>query len=148
MIISSFEEYKSYLGLQIGQSGWHKINQQQTTGFSDSTDRYISNEGNGEKQAPVDSGFVPGYLTLSLIPYLWKQIADIRDVKMEVNYGIENFMFNQAVRVDDQVMLRAKLISISDLRGITKVVIQADLDIKGATITAYTGNVVFLYHFN
>ncbi|KLT63975.1 MaoC/PaaZ C-terminal domain-containing protein [Pedobacter sp. BMA] len=148
VIISSFEEYKSYLGIQIGQSKWHKINQQQTNRFADATDNYTSDNGKAKEQAPVDSEFVPGYLTLSLIPYLWKQIADIRDVKMEVNYGIENFKFNQEVRVDDEVMLRAKLISISDLRGITKVVIQADLDIKGSTVTAYTGNVVFLYHFN
>ncbi|MFC3363829.1 hypothetical protein ACFOG5_11670 [Pedobacter fastidiosus] len=49
--------------------------------------------------------------------------------------------------VNDEVQLRAKLISISDLRGITKVVIEANLDIKGQTKPAYTGNVVFLYHF-
>ena len=67
---------------------------------------------------------------------------------MEVNYGIERFKFNRPVLVDDQVQLRAKLIAISDLRGITKVTIEANLDIKGQAKPAYTGNVVFLYHFN
>ncbi|WP_315898176.1 MaoC/PaaZ C-terminal domain-containing protein [Chitinophaga pinensis] len=72
-----------------------------------------------------------GYLTLSLIPYLWKQIADIRNVKMEINYGIEQFKFGQPVLVNDEVQLKAKLNSIVDLRGVTKVVIGATLSIKG-----------------
>jgi len=95
----------------------------------------------------LPSATVQPYFTISLIPFLWKQIADIRKVKMEVNYGIEGFCFNQPVVANDKVRLRAKLISISDLRGTTKVVIQADLDIQGRADTAYTGNVVFLYHF-
>jgi acyl dehydratase len=151
VIIDSFEEYSAYLGKQIGESNWHKIEQEQINKFAEATLDFQWIHVDTDK-ARLDSAFgttiAHGYLTLSLIPYLWKQIADIRGVKMEVNYGIEKFKFNRPVLVNDQVQLRAKLISISDLRGITKVVIQADLDIMGQTKTAYTGNVVFLYHFS
>ncbi|MNK68372.1 putative enoyl-CoA hydratase 1 [compost metagenome] len=150
VIIDSFEEYSAYLGKQIGESNWHKIEQEQINKFAEATLDFQWIHVDTDK-ARSESAFgatiAHGYLTLSLIPYLWKQIADIRGVKMEVNYGIEKFKFNRPVLVNDQVQLRAKLISISDLRGITKVVIQADLDIMGQTKTAYTGNVVFLYHF-
>lgn len=151
VIIKSFEEYKAFLGVQIGQSNWHRIDQEQINRFADATldHQWIhTDEERAKSSSKFASTIAHGYLTMSLIPYLWKQIADIRDVKMEVNYGIEKFRFNQPVLVDDNVRLRAKLISISDLRGITKVVIQADLDIEGRTNTAYTGNVIFLYHFN
>ncbi|TCD25472.1 MaoC family dehydratase [Pedobacter psychrodurus] len=150
VIINSFEEYKAYLGKQIGKSMWHKIDQEQINRFAEATldFQWIHVDADKALNSPFGSTIAHGYLTLSLIPYLWKQIADIRDVKMEVNYGIEKFRFNLPVRVNDEVQLRAKLISISDLRGITKVVIQADLDIMGQTKMAYTGNVVFLYHFN
>ena len=147
VIINSFEEYKAYLGLQIGESGWHKIDQKQV---NDSNQAIHAGISGGSEEKLIDeakSQVADSYLTISLIPYLWKQIADIREVKMEVNYGIENFRFNQKVSAGGNVRLRAKLISISDLRGITKVVIQADLDIEGYTETAYTGNVIFLYHF-
>jgi len=146
VIINSFEEYKAYLGLQIGESGWHKIDQKQVDDFNQAIQVSMS-AGSQELMGEAKSQVADSYLTISLIPYLWKQIADIREVKMEVNYGIENFRFIQQVPSGAKVRLRAKLISISDLRGITKVVIQADLDVEGYSETAYTGNVIFLYHF-
>lgn len=151
VIINSFEEYRAFLGCQIGSSNWHKIEQEQINKFAEATLDFQWIHTDPEKaqtESPFGSTIAHGYLTLSLIPYLWKQIADIQNVKMEVNYGIEKFKFNKPVLVNDEVQLRAKLIAISDLRGITKVVIEANLDIKGQTKTAYTGNVVFLYHFN
>jgi len=151
VIINSFKEYESFLGKEIGSSQWHKIDQQQITKFAEATLDFQwihCDERKAKDEGPFGSTIAHGYLTLSLIPYLWKQIADIHNVKMEVNYGIEKFKFNKPVLVNDEVQLRAKLIAISDLRGITKVVIEANLDIKGQTKTAYTGNVIFLYHFN
>ncbi|WP_231459867.1 MaoC family dehydratase [Pedobacter sp. Leaf132] len=151
VIINSFEEYESFLGKEIGSSEWHKIEQKQVDDFANATldFQWIHTDPERAKtESPFGSTIAHGYLTLSLIPYLWKQIADIQNVKMEVNYGIEKFKFNRPVLVNDEVQLRAKLIAICDLRGITKVVIEANLDINGQTKTAYTGNVVFLYHFN
>lgn len=100
-----------------------------------------------EKEGPFKTTIAHGYLTLSLIPYLWKQIADVRNIKMEINYGIENLKFGQAVLVDSKVQLKAKLKSITNLRGITKVIIEAILTIKNETKPAYIGDVIFLYHF-
>ena len=66
---------------------------------------------------------------------------------MEINYGIENFKFGQPVLVDSEVQLKAKLNTITNLRGVTKVIIEATLMIKNQPKPAYTGSVVFLYHF-
>lgn len=149
-IINSFEEYKTYLGQEIGVSNWHTIDQQQINKFADATNDHQWIHVDPEKAAkegPFGSTIAHGYLTLSLIPYLWKQIADVRNIKMEINYGIENFKFGQPVLVNSEVQLKAKLISIADLRGVTKVVIEATLNINGQPKPAYNGNVVFLYHF-
>jgi acyl dehydratase len=149
-IINSFEEYKSYLGKEIGVSQWHTISQQQIDKFADATLDYQWIHTDSQKAAdegPFGATIAHGYLTLSLIPYLWKQIADVRNIKMEINYGIEEFRFGHPVVVDSKVRLKAKLISIADLRGVTKVVIEANLIIEGQAKSAYKGNVVFLYHF-
>ncbi|TCD02144.1 MaoC family dehydratase [Pedobacter frigidisoli] len=150
LIINSFEEYKAFLGKEIGVSDWHTIDQQQINKFADATLDFQwihTDQEKAKTESPFGCTIAHGYLTLSLIPYLWKQIADIRNVKMEVNYGIENFKFGQPALSGEEVQLKAKLISISDLRGITKVVIQATLCTKGKVKPVYTGNVVFLYHF-
>lgn len=150
IIINNFEEYKSFLGKEIGVSEWHTIDQNQINRFADATldHQWIHvDKEKAEREGPFKSTIAHGYLTLSLIPYLWKQIADVRNIKMEINYGIEDFKFGQAVLVDNEVQLKAKLNSIVNLRGVTKVVIQATLVIKDQPKPAYTGNVVFLYHF-
>jgi len=79
---------------------------------------------------------------------LWDQIAEFRNVKMMINYGIEKFKFNQPVLVNSEVRLRAKLHSITNLRGITKFEVEVTLDIKDNPKPAFIGLLVFLYHFN
>jgi len=150
IIINNFEEYKSYEGKIIGVSDWHQIDQQQITKFAESTldFQWIHvDQQKAKQEGPFGTTIAHGYLTLSLIPYLWKQIADVRNVKMEINYGIENFKFGQAVPVDSEVQLQATAKSISNLRGTVKAVIQAKLAIKGQDKPAYIGDVIFLYHF-
>lgn len=150
IIINNFEEYKSYEGKVIGVSSWHQIDQQQISKFAESTldFQWIHvDQQKAKQEGPFGTTIAHGYLTLSLIPYLWKQIADVRNVKMEINYGIENFKFGQAVPVDSEVQLQATAKSISNLRGTVKAVIQAKLAIKGQDKPAYVGDVIFLYHF-
>ncbi len=151
IIVNSYAEFEAYLGREIGISNWHVIDQDQINKFADATLDHQWIHTDIEKAAtdsPFKATIAHGYLTLSLIPYLWKQIADIQNIKMEINYGIESFKFGQAVVVDSEVQLKAKLKSIANLRGITKVIIEAILVIKDQPKPAYTGDVMFLYHFN
>jgi acyl dehydratase len=150
LIISSFEEYKTHEGKELGVSNWHRIDQEQIDKFADATldHQWIhTDKEKAKREGPFNGTIAHGYLTLALIPYLWKQIADVRNIKMEINYGIECFKFGQPVLVDSEVQLKAKLNSIANLRGVTKVVIEATLVIKDQQKPAYTGNVIFLYHF-
>lgn len=148
--INNYEDYKSYEGKLLGLSQWHKIDQKQINSFADATldHQWIHvDKERAESEGPFKSTIAHGYLTLSLIPYLWKQIAEVKNVKMEINYGIENLKFGQAVLVDSEVQLQAKVKSVNNLRGVIKVIIEATLLIKDNAKPAYVGDVVFLYHF-
>ena len=83
-----------------------------------------------KKESPYGVTIAHGYLTLSILPYLWNQIIEVNNIKMLVNYGIEKLKFNQPVLVDSEVRVKAKLNSIINLKGITKVVINVVLEIK------------------
>ncbi|QIY89395.1 MaoC family dehydratase [Chryseobacterium gallinarum] len=150
IIINNFIEYKALEGKTIGVSAWHTISQAQIDKFAEATLDYqwihIDKE-RAEKEGPFTSTIAHGYLTLSLIPYLWKQIAEVRNVKMEINYGIENFKFGQPVPVNSAVKLEATIKTVTDLRGTVKVVVAARLLIKDQKKPAYSGDVIFLYHF-
>ncbi|WP_294303273.1 MaoC family dehydratase [uncultured Chryseobacterium sp.] len=150
VIINNFEEYKRLEGSMVGTSSWHSIDQQQINRFAEATLDYQwihVDEKRAAAEGPYRSTIAHGYLTLSLIPYLWKQIAEVRNVKMEINYGIENFRFGLPVKVNDEVCLQATVKSVNDLRGTVKVTVEAKLLIKDQAKPAYTGDVIFLYHF-
>jgi hypothetical protein len=77
----------------------------------------------------------------------WKQIAEVQNLKMEVNYGIEQIRFEQAVLVNSEVSCRVLLKSIINLMGITKATLLLQLEIKEQPKHTFTGDVVFLCQF-
>ncbi|WP_256012048.1 MaoC family dehydratase [Desertivirga xinjiangensis] len=150
IVITSYKEFESYLGKEIGVSDWHSISQDQINKFADATLDHQWIHTDPEKartDSPFKATIAHGYLTLSLIPYLWKQITDIQNLKMEINYGIENLKFGQAVVVESAVRLKVKLNNIINLRGVTKATIGVELEVSDQKKPAFTGEVVFLYHF-
>ena len=60
---------------------------------------------------------------------------------------IEKLRFMQAVAVNSEVRVKAKLNSLVNLRGTTKAEIYAVLEIKDSKKPALEANIVFLYHF-
>ena len=148
--IGSYNEFEAYLGKELGVSNWHVINQPQINLFADATldHQWIHTDAErAQNEGPFKTTIAHGYLTLSLLPYLWEQIAEIKNLKMQINYGIENLRFAQAVTVNSRVRLKAKLTGILNLRGVTKCTIAVELEIEDQKKPAYTGEVVFLYHF-
>jgi len=150
IIIKNHPEFESYLGKELGVSGWHTITQQQINQFADATidHQWIHTDPERAKnESPFKATIAHGYLTVSLLPYFWHQIADVQNLKMQINYSIENIRFAQPVKVNSRVRLKAKLAAIINLRGITKANIAVEMEIEGEKKPAYTGEVVFLYHF-
>ena len=150
VIIKSHDEFESHLGKEIGVSNWHQITQEQINQFADATldHQWIHTDTERAKtESPFKTTIAHGYLTLSLIPYFWKQVADVQNLKMEVNYGIEQLKFGQAVLVNNEVRCRVSLQSIINLRGITKATLFIKLEIKDQPKPAFTGDALFLYHF-
>ena len=150
VIIKSHAEFESYLGKEIGVSDWHQITQEQINQFADATldHQWIHVDTERAKtESPFKTTIAHGYLTLSLIPYFWKQVANVQNLKMEVNYGIEQLKFGQAVLVNNEVRCRVSLKSIINLRGITKATLFIKLEIKDQLKPAFTGDTLFLYHF-
>ena len=148
--IKSHKEFEQYLGKELGISNWHSIKQEQINLFADATLDHQWIHTDTEKAAtdsPFKTTIAHGYLTLALIPYLWKQIVSIQNLKMEINYGIEKLRFAQAVTVDSEVRMKVSLAGIVNLRGVTKANIALELEIKDQEKPAFTGEVVFLYHF-
>ncbi|MBN7814503.1 MaoC family dehydratase [Algoriphagus pacificus] len=149
--IGSFEDFEKYNGQELGASEYFQITQKQINLFADATydHQWIHTEPEKAKtQGSFGNTIAHGYLTLSIVPHLWEQILKVNNLKMMINYGIENFRFAHPVLVTDQVRLVASLKSVVNLRGTVKAEVSVKLEIKDQKKPAFTGVLVFLYHFN
>ncbi|MGQ1787189.1 MULTISPECIES: MaoC family dehydratase [unclassified Saccharicrinis] len=150
-IIKSFEELEALKGQEIGKSEYHTITQEQINLFAEATidHQWIHTDPEKAKaESPFGNTIAHGYLTVSLLAYLWEQIVEVQNIKMQVNYGIESLKFNQAVLVNSKVRLVAKVVDVKNLRGTTKANIGVVMEIEGSRKPAFEGEIVFLYHFN
>jgi acyl dehydratase len=150
VIINSFAEFETFVGKGLGVSDYHTITQDQINLFADATldHQWIHTQPERAlKESPYGTTIAHGYLSLSILPYLWRQVVEVNNIKMLVNYGIEKLRFNQPVLVNNEVRLVAKLSSLVNLKGITKAEIKVLLEIKGNKKPALEGSLLFLYHF-
>ncbi len=151
VIINSFEEYKTYEGKELGTSDYLEISQERIQNFADATldHQWIHlDQEKAAAESPFKTTIAHGYLTLSVLPYLWGQVVEVRNNKMMVNYGIENLKFISPVPVDSKIRLKAGLKSIVNLRGVSKAVLNITIEVEGQRKPALKGDIVFLYHFN
>ena len=132
----------------IGQ--WHTVDQDQINLFAEATlDHqwiHVDTE-RAKKDSPYGSTIAHGYLSISLLPYLWDQIIEVNNITMLVNYGIDSLKFGQPVLVDSEVRIKTWLKSIVNLRGTAKAEVNVVMEIKDSKKPAFKGVVVFLYQF-
>ena len=81
LVINSYEEFASHLGEELGHSDWLLIDQERINLFADATlDHqwiHVDTE-RASKESPYKSTIAHGYLTLSVLPYLWAQIIQVK----------------------------------------------------------------------
>ena len=150
LIIGSYEEFEKYVGQELGVSDYVELPQDRINLFADATldHQWIHVDvEKAKEESPYKSTIAHGYLTLSLLPYLWNQIIEVNNLKMMVNYGMDKMKFGQAVVTGSSVRLVTTLQSIVNLRGTCKAEIKFVIEIKDSKKPAIEGLATFLYFF-
>ena len=150
LVINSYDEFAAYLGKELGVSDWLPVDQERINKFADATldPQWIHVDvERAKRESPYQSTIAHGYLTLSLLPYLWNQIIKVNNLEMMVNYGMDQMKFGQAVVTGSRIRLVAKLKDITNLRGICRAAIDFKIEIEGQRKPALQGIATFLYYF-
>ena len=148
VIINSYEEFEKLVGQQIGVSDYVELSQERINLFADATldHQWIHVDTERAKvDSPYHSTIAHGYLTLSMLPYLWNQIIQVNNLKMMINYGMDKMKFGQAVLSGQSIRLVTTLHSLTNLRGVAKAEIKFAIEIKDQPKKALEGIAVFLY---
>ena len=138
VIINSYEEFEKLVGQQIGVSDYVELSQERIDLFADATldHQWIHVDTERAKvDSPYHSTIAHGYLTLSMLPYLWNQIIQVNNLKMMINYGMDKMKFGQAVLSGQSIRLVTTLHSLTNLRGVAKAEIKFAIEIEGDAVS-------------
>lgn len=150
VIINSYQDFEQYVGQRLGVSEYVELPQERINLFADATldHQWIHVDVERAKaESPFGGTIAHGYLTLSMLPYLWNQIIEVNHLKMMINYGMDKMKFGQAVRSGQRIRLVADLHSLANLRGVAKAEIKFSIEIEGERKKALEGIAIFLYYF-
>ena len=150
LVINSYDEFAAHLGEELGKSEWLQVDQERINLFADATldHQWIHVDvARAKEESPYKSTIAHGYLTLSLLPYMWDQIIEVNNIKMLVNYGMNDMRFGQPVITGNRIRLVTTLHNIQNLRGICKAEIKFTIEIEGQRKPALEGIASFLYYF-
>ncbi|MBP5770154.1 MAG: MaoC family dehydratase [Bacteroidaceae bacterium] len=150
VIINSYEDFERLLGQDIGVSDYVQVDQQRINLFADATldHQWIHvDEERCKTESPFGQTIVHGYLTLSLLPYLWDQIIQVNNLERLVNYGMDKMKFGQPVLSGQSVRLTTHLEALANLRGAIRMSIKFKIEIKETGKTALEGVATFIYFF-
>ena len=141
LVINSYDEFAAHLGEELGKSEWLQVDQNRINLFADATldHQWIHVDvARAKEESPYKSTIAHGYLTLSLLPYMWDQIIEVNNIDMR---------FGQPVVTGSRVRLVTKLHNIQNLRGVCKTEIKFKIEIEGQRKPALEGIAAFLYYF-
>lgn len=150
LVAKSVTDWEQLKGADLGVSSYKTITQGMINKFAEATGDFQWIHVDAERaktEGPYGTTIAHGYLTLSLIPTLLDELVEPENAKVTVNYGIEDFRFQEPVPSGSRVRLKAHIHDIKNLRGTLRVKLKVTLEIENKPKPAYSGVVVLLYQY-
>jgi acyl dehydratase len=129
---TTFATLADLAGQEIGASDWLLIDQERVNLFADATgDHQWIHVDVPRATAEMGGPIAHGFLTLSLIPFLGKDILKVEGVSRGINYGLNKVRFTNMVRVGSKVRAVQKLLSVEPKSGGLMLTSEVTIEIEG-----------------
>ena len=117
---TTMAELPGLVGTELGTSDWYEVRQEHVNLFAEATgdDQWIHVDVERAKaESPFGGPIAHGYLTLSLLVPLFRQVLTVTDTAMGVNYGLNKVRFTAPVPVGCRVRMTATLTAVDEITG-------------------------------
>lgn len=114
------QDMKAHVGKELGVSDWLTVDQTMIDKFADATGDHQWIHVDVERAAremPNGATIAHGYLTLSLVPRMTKDILEIKNRSRGINYGSNKVRFTGMVPAGARIRLRQTLKACDDVDG-------------------------------
>jgi acyl dehydratase len=118
LILETPQALKEFVGRELGVSDWFLVTQERIRQFAAATEDHQwihEDRERAARESPYGTTIAHGFLTLSLIGHLAKQVFQVRGVRMSVNYGLNRVRFPAPVRADSRIRARVALKALKEL---------------------------------
>jgi acyl dehydratase len=132
-VFADLQEFADAVGQHLGHSEWHTVTQEQVNLFADATGdhQWIHVDLDRATAGPFGAPIAHGYLTLSLIPMLGKDLYRVENLTMGVNYGLNKVRFPQPVRVGSRIRAGAELAEVTEVPQGKQAIVRWTIEIEG-----------------
>lgn len=135
---SVMADLKAKVGTEEKVGDWILVDQKRINLFADATDdhQWIHvDPARAKKESPYKDTIAHGFLTLSLLPALSREIqggaSPFPGVKLAVNYGLNKVRFPAPVKVNSRIRSRSKLKQVEEVPGGLQLVREVTVEVDG-----------------
>jgi acyl dehydratase len=137
----------SLVGQELGVSDWLEITQDRVNRFADATGDHQWIHVDVERATKELGGPIAhGYLVLSLIPFLARNIIAYTGVSRGINYGSNKVRFTNTVPVGARVRLRVKMLACEARAGAFQVTNQCTVEVENQERPGCVAEIVSLLY--
>jgi acyl dehydratase len=142
----TLEELEAGGERDLGASSWHTIDQRSIDLFAEATGdhQWIHVDAERAAAGPFGTTIAHGYLTLSLLPLLLREVFAVEGARMGINYGTDRIRFTAPVPSGSRVRVAARLLSTERRAGGVLCRLGVTVEIEGAERPACVGEVLML----
>ena len=149
LIIPDVASLPDHVGVDLGCSDWHVIDQNRIDAFAEATGDHqwihVEVERAG-RESPFGTTVAHGYLTIALAPVLLPEIVQVADCSQIVNIGLDKIRLREPVKVGSRIRLGASVKSVRPMKGgAMRLALDVRFEVEGARRPVCSGELIFAY---
>jgi acyl dehydratase len=147
-------DLKGRVGKEAKVGEWLVVDQKRINLFADATGDHqwihVDPE-RAKKESPFKDAIAHGFLTLSLLPSLTREVQSggvaFPGVKLGVNYGLNKVRFPSPVKVNSRIRTKSVLKEVTEVEGGLQMVREVTVEIEGQPKPACVAETVSRLYF-
>jgi len=131
----TLESLNTLVGQEVALTDWLLITQDRIDKFAEATDDnqwiHIDTE-RARRESPYGAIIAHGFLTLSLLSYLSREVLQVDNIRLRVNYGLNRVRFPAPVKAGSRVRGRFLLQTVKRIDEGADITLNATIEVEGS----------------
>ena len=122
-------------GHEVAVSKWFLITQERIDLFAEATEdrQWIHlDQQRAERESPYGATVAHGFLTLSMLSHLSRNVLEVEGTRMRVNYGLNRVRFPTPVKMGSFIRARFTLAGVKDFAEGADLTLAVTVELQGS----------------